>query len=166
MAALFRLHKQSSEGGHEVDHWSCLQSWIPRVPGVAAHESEPEEARADPVGDDGSLQRRLKLPGAATCKAEFDEFQTEIDSELSWLESLTADPDPPAQSILVQTDTVKAFIEKKHASWDPYLKRIALGALAMYRCRLSDIYVREYVMMMHIILGGDYLVAHDGVIYF
>ena len=166
LAAFFRLHKQSSEGGREVDHWSCLQSWIPRVPGVAAHESEPEEAPADPVGDDGSLQRRLKLPGAATCKAEFDEFKIEIDSELSWLESLTADPDPPAQSILVQTEAVKKFIETKHASWDPYLKRIALGALAMYRCRLSDIYVREYVMMMHIILGGDYLVAHDGVMYF
>eukprot|EP00959_Pyramimonas_sp_CCMP1952_P051980 1086684-Pyramimonas_sp.AAC.1 len=36
----------------------------------------------------------------------------------------------------------------------------------MYRCWLSDIYVREYVMMMHIILGSDYLVAHDGVMYF
>ncbi|CAK0891385.1 unnamed protein product [Prorocentrum cordatum] len=166
LRALFRLHTQSSEDGHEVDHWSCLQSWIPRVPEVAARASKPEDAPADPVGDSSSLQRRLKLPGAATCSAEFDEFTMEVDSERSWLESLTADPEPPAQSMFVQTEAVKAFIEKKHASWDPYLKRIALGALAMYRCRLSDIYVREYVMMMHIILGGDYLVAHDGVMYF
>ncbi|CAK0861021.1 unnamed protein product [Prorocentrum cordatum] len=166
LVALFRLHKQSGDGGHVVDHWSCLQSWIPRAPGVAAHESELEDAPADPVADNSSMQRRLKLPGAATCNAEFDEFLMDVDSERSWLEGLEADPDPPAQSILVQTEAVKAFIEKHHASWDPYLKRIALGALAMYRCRLSDIYVREYVMMMHIIFGGDYLVAHDGVMYF
>ncbi|CAK0822133.1 unnamed protein product, partial [Prorocentrum cordatum] len=166
LVALFRLHKQSSEDGHEVDHWSCLQSWIPRVPGVAEHQNEPEDAPADPVADNSSMQRRLKLPGAATCNAEFDDFLMDVDNERIWLEGLEADPDPPAQSILVQTEAVKALIEQKHVSWDPYLKRIALGALAMYRCRLSDIYVREYVMMMHIILGGDYLVAHDGVMYF
>eukprot|EP00959_Pyramimonas_sp_CCMP1952_P447595 9372204-Pyramimonas_sp.AAC.1 len=32
LTALFRLHKQSSGGGHEVDHWARLQSWVPRVP--------------------------------------------------------------------------------------------------------------------------------------
>eukprot|EP00959_Pyramimonas_sp_CCMP1952_P357387 7483837-Pyramimonas_sp.AAC.1 len=76
------------------------------------------------------MQRRLKLPGAATCNAEFGEFLMDVDSERSWLEGLEADPDPPAQSILVQTEAVKALIEQKHVSWDPYLKRIALGALA------------------------------------
>ena len=166
LKVFFRLHNQSTADGRATDHWSLLQSWLPRSPAGAARASEPEDEPADLGGDDGSLQRRLKLPGAATCNAEFDELQEDVASGLDWLAGLTVDPDPPAESILAQTQRVQEFIETKHKDWDPYLKRIALGALAMYRCRLADIYIREYVMMMHIILGGDYLVAHDGVMYF
>jgi len=44
--------------------------------------------------------------------------------------------------------------------------RLVCAALAMYRTRLIDLFMREHVLMVWIMEGGRYLRVHNGLCYF
>ena len=60
------------------------------------------------------------------------------------------------------------WIAEQRPDWPSDLRHVALGALALYRCRLSDVFLHEYALILHIIMGcGDELMrVHDGIPFF
>ena len=46
--------------------------------------------------------------------------------------------------------------------WARPLRKLAVGALAMYRLRLSDMFMREQVFLLWIVEGNDFIRAHGG----
>ncbi len=62
---------------------------------------------------------------------------------------------------------VEKFIEENHPNWPSDLKHLALIALHIYKCRLADVHMREYVMLTLVILGRGWelIRAHDRTAY-
>ncbi len=146
--------------GHGCMHWEVFQSWYVSE-GARAN---PEDGRQDTLpaaeleealqaGLDPILQRRLEIPGAATSRADFDAIFAELSDVMARDETMQPD-EPREESTLVgHAQRIEQFIERAYPEWPPDLKHLALVALHVYKCRLADVYMREYVMLTHVILG-------------
>ena len=51
-------------------------------------------------------------------------------------------------------------------TWPEELVRVAMGALAIYRMRIVDLFIREHVLLLYIIEGGRHMRVHRGICYF
>ena len=77
------------------------------------------------------------------------------------LRKMNADVIERHETIVSATERRKKMLLRDYPAWPQEFRRLALGALAMYKTRLTDIYTREYVQLLHVVLGGDFLHAHD-----
>ena len=119
------------------------------------------------VGDHAdALEKRLAIPGAAAPTSDFDALFGEVQNYATFIRSLVAEPKREDDSILATTANYRKWIAAQQPTWSPWLRRLAMGALCVYRLRFSDIYTRELVLLLHVILGDEYLRGHDGVAYF
>ena len=137
---------------------------------VAAHISMEGDAEIAGVDTGSSTLQQVKkrrfLPGASTSAAEFDLFfRTQRDAAIAAL--LNKRPAKAEQKASIVHRTSELFKQTKasYAAWDVDLHKLAVGALAMYRLRLSDMFMREQVFLLWIIEGSDFIRAHGGSCY-
>ena len=173
---------QATGGG---DHFRLIQSWLPRNgqgpaglaegtgeagPGLlsdgegGAPHDESDEGFAD--APDGELESRLSIHGARSSDADFDAIFAEADSAFDLIESLPAEEPRDVECIVELTDRIKKIIKRSHPTWGEWITQQALGALALYRVRLADVYIRDLVLLFHIVLGGTLFRAHESVPYY
>ena len=112
-------------------------------------------------------RKRRFLPGAdRTTEAFRSMFQAASDG---YVTSLAQAPEPPAsarsQSIKDRTASHKAQVKQRFPHWPDELVRLAAGAIEIYRTRYTDIFVRDFVALLWIMVGDQFLRAHNGVCY-
>ncbi len=139
---------------HRADHWIVLQSWFPR-------ESKSPDHRCGISPD--ILEKRCQLPGAGSSDNDFEDFFSELGEGIQSISREVPDALPTSATILSETETHLKYIKEKKAGWSTDVQRLALGAFAVYRLRLTDVFVREYCMLLHICLDDGYLIAHGGI---
>ncbi len=173
---LGHLHSRvSTDGaGHSSMHWKVFQSWVAAEGNDAEHEVENEDTlpaaslEEAPQGDlDPLLQKCKDMPGAETSYKDFEALFAALSSEMTKDEGLQPD-EPREESTLVGNALrIEKLIEDAYPNWPAELKHLALIALHIYKCRLADVYMREYVMLTHVILGRgrEFLRAHERTTY-
>ncbi|CAK0866236.1 unnamed protein product [Prorocentrum cordatum] len=128
-----------------------------------------DDDAADPTvagSHSDALGKRLKIPGAAASTSDFDALFGEAENYSAFLSGLVPEPRREDDSILTITAGYRKCIATQQPDWSPWLRRLAMEALCVYRLRFSEIYTRELVLLLHVILGDDFLRGHNGVAYF
>ena len=69
-------------------------------------------------------------------------------------------------SILQQVQLIRSNILTKVPDLPDDIVRLINGATAVYRMRLSDMHIREQVLLLWIVEGGDHMRCHSGNLYF
>ena len=153
LVAYMRYDKTTDGYGAVVgDHFFPVQSWLPRE----------AETSADVGATTASvLSRRLSIHGASTSDFFFESLYAAFEIESMELRKMNADVIERHETIVSATERKKKMLLRDYPAWPQEFRRLALGALAMYKTRLTDIYTREYVQLLHVVLGGDFLHAHD-----
>ncbi|MCP4241948.1 MAG: hypothetical protein GY772_15440, partial [bacterium] len=160
--------------GHESMHWEILQSWYVHVDDDPVHDEEQHDTlpAADlenfPQADlDPLLQKRLTIPGAEGSRDQFDAMFARLLERMNEDEAMIPDSPREEFTLVGHAKQVLASIVAAHPSWPPEMQHLALVALHVYKCRLTDVYMREYVMLTHVILGmgRELLRAHDRTAY-
>ena len=107
-------------------------------------------------------QRRL-MKGAAASASDFDAlFNTCSSAAVDSIHSRDPDVGEKKATILERTKRLKGFVWTKHTEWCDHQVRLAAAALAIYRMRLVDMFIREHVLLVWIIEGGRLMRAHGG----
>ena len=122
----------------------------------------PEDGPSLVAGLD-RVRRRRFLPGAANTMQAFDDMFDEYDvinAEL--LESVPKQTHDEQWGILAHVDRLRTFVRSRHADWPDFQQRLAVAALAVYRMRMIDMFIREHVMLLWIMEGEKYIRAHAG----
>ena len=129
---------------------------------------QPAPAAGEDESNAFALARKRRfLPGAdRTTEAFRSMFQAASDG---YVTSLAQAPEPPAsarsQSIKDRTASHKAQVKQRFPHWPDELVRLAAGAIEIYRTRYTDIFVRDFVALLWIMVGDQFLRAHNGVCY-
>jgi hypothetical protein len=115
-------------------------------------------------------QRGVSVEAVEADEDAIDEGVSEMLSEFlenaqNDISETPVDHQPPSGTILQQQKLLQDTISELCGGWDKDLVRLGVAALAFYRSRYCDIGVREHVLMLHIIAGGDLIRAYDGVLY-
>ena len=109
------------------------------------------------------IKRRRLLPGASTSADDFMNLFHECGGAADLgLNDVQPTFIEKKASIVHRTRELYKLIQENFPGWPSTLQRLAVGALAMYRLRLSDMFMREQVLLLWIIEGGDYIRAHGG----
>ncbi|MCP4193718.1 MAG: hypothetical protein GY768_24160, partial [Planctomycetaceae bacterium] len=163
--------------GHSSMHWEVFQSWyVIEIVDVEDIDTKDDKQDTFPVIGfehtsqkdlDPLLQRRLKIPGAADSLTGFEAFFAELSREMAKDQTLRPDKLREESTLVGNATLIEQFIETNHEEWPLELKHLSLIALHIYKCRLADVYMREYVMLTHVILGRGHelLRAHDRTTY-
>ena len=110
---------------------------------------------------------RRTMEGAEdTVEKFFESFQklrTQADLHLQDALPRPASSEP---TIPEYVDRIRASVQTRFPDMDEKLLRVVTGALAVYRLRLTDLHVRELVMLLWVVEGNTHLRCHDGNIYF
>ena len=93
----------------------------------------------------------------------FDKLHTAVEQNTRALESDLADR---SSSILEKTATMRKLVNQKYSNWPEDLAVVATKALAVYRMRLIDMFIRERVLLVYIMECTRYLRVHRGIAYF
>ena len=132
----------------------------------AEEQSLAIQAAVPPAALDNAKKRRL-LPGASSTSADFDHLFTVATEACD--ASLANRPELPhdlnSGSIQLQAKRHLDFVRRRHPTWEEDLVRLAASAINVYRTRLSDIFVRDFVGLVWIMEGERYIRAHQGVCY-
>lgn len=112
------------------------------------------------------LKRRRLYPGADTTKTDFAtmmaKYEADVREATRGIVPVVFTDEMSIQTIVQSLyDKVNTF----NAQWDPALKRLATGALAIYRLRLLDMTQREHALLLWIIEGNTYLRVHKKIVY-
>ena len=158
--------------GRKAPHWELLQSWIPKPStSNADNASTPFGTTALPSTTDAQMVARRDIPGAATSANDFCELLGLLNTSMRT--DLLLQPDPPSTylSVIERVAHLEREVSKPlhgRPAWPRELQHLAVGLLVTYRWRLSDVFMREHVEMLHMILGrGErLLVAHERQPYF
>ena len=147
----------SAGNNRKADHYMVMQSWCGAPCVNTPMEIDPPDIPEGPTTTNASMTKRLNMTGASTSDADFDARfgnTKTIDDFLCHL-----DPEPPRTRVTILSQIAEAttYIEQQHKTWPDELKHLAVGALILYRVRLSDIYVREYALLFHMILGDRFV---------
>jgi len=112
-------------------------------------------------------RRRRLLPRAMTTgsdfKSLFDRLHVSADRSTSGVESDVAER---RNSILQKTANMRRLVQQSYPAWPDDLTVLATGALAVYRMRMIDMFMREHVLLLYIMEGSRYMRVHRGVAYF
>ena len=71
-----------------------------------------------------------------------------------------------ALSIPEQVRRFRAQVKQRFPDMSDQLLVAAIGAVAVYRLRLTDMHLREMVMLLWIVEGDRYMRCHQGTLYF
>ncbi|MCP4240833.1 MAG: hypothetical protein GY772_09770 [bacterium] len=160
----------------EVATQDDLESRAAHVPVASANTAVPASAPPDslpcaPEGDDTQLmdgdtveihdrdsiakaRQRRTLPGASTSMSDFatkfTHFATVAQESLADVK-----PTEPTRdsSILERSRRIRERVRAAHGDWEDHLVTLATGALAVYRMRLIDMFMREHVLLVYIVEG-------------
>ena len=81
---------------------------------------------------------------------------------LAWVEPI---PLGAAHSVLSESARTVDQVKAKHPSWVPPMVKLGAAALHCYKKRLTDMSERDHVHLLWVLCGGDFVRAHDGVLY-
>ena len=160
-AAVDPAASRAGDGAFAEEGGSC--------PGGEACELDDEEDLADVTEADAAvLRKRLDILGARTAAEDTAALYAQLDERLDELNK--EDPDDPSsdQSIPCMVSDRLTWLAKRMPGWDGRLHHVALAVLFLYRCRMADLSLPEYVVLTHVALGhGErLLVAHDSMPFF
>ncbi len=110
-------------------------------------------------------QRRLQK-GAATTKQDFAKMWSKQKAAAAGsLADVVPCPDDTPRKIILRKEALSAYIRGRFPEWCSTRVRLASAALALYKLRLVDMFMREHVLLLWIIEGDEYLRVHNGVCY-
>jgi len=140
----------------------------PGAIGTIAHMNGDDElgslAPGSAVAD--HIKKRRLLPGAASSDVDFLQMFHNYDTSATTdLRDVKANVVVQKASIVHRTKELLRMVTEAHPGWHSYLRQLAVGALSMYRLRLTDMFLREQVLLLWVIEGGDYIRAHGGSCY-
>ena len=111
-------------------------------------------------------RKRRELPGADTTLTDFAASFTDL---FSSAEASMADavpfPDRPESSIIDNVASIRRYILEKSPAFPPALLRLTTAAISVYRLRLTDMHMREHVLLLWIVEGHDHMRCHSGNLY-
>ena len=127
-------------------------------------ESEELIAADDPFQE--AKKRRL-MPGADQTRQNFDGlFAATAASSEACLAGLPRPADRNTdRTIVFQTSRYLEQVRQRQPAWSDHMRHLAAAALGVYRTRISDLFVRDYVALLWVIEGDRFLRAHGGVCY-
>ncbi|CAE7561822.1 unnamed protein product [Symbiodinium sp. CCMP2592] len=127
--------------------------------------SVAEAATGLPAEAIGFAKKRRLMPGASTSSQEFqDLFDLTVAACSSSLTACpTVDEHQPVASVREQAKKQIAYVRLRQSTWPEDMVRLTAAAINVYRTRLTDIFVRDFVGLVWIIEGDRYIRAHRGV---
>ena len=156
VAAPAGLHDEAAQGPGEEQQSLAIELSQPAL---------VDEDVAD--GLLGQARRRRLKEGADTSmpafKQSFQELRTIAKRSLQALVPLQS---PTQLTIPEHVHRLRAEVIEKFPDMGEDLLRICVGALAVYRLRLTDVHVRELVMLLWIVEGDTHMRCHGGNLYF
>ena len=112
-------------------------------------------------------RKRRLLPGADATMDNFQSFFGDlfevVEHGLADVPQLAYEDEP---SIPAKIARVRAIIARKFPRLDEAFIRLVTGAVTVYRLRLTDLHLRELVMLLWIIEGERHMRCHGGNLYF
>ena len=112
-------------------------------------------------------RKRRTLPGAATTAQDFElelsRYNTACDTSLDGAVQFSASGEA---TILQRVEGLKRWVLQRMPNLDDDMLRLAVGALSVYRLRLWDMHIREHVLLLWIVEGGEHMRCHGGNLYF
>ena len=114
-----------------------------------------------------SAKKRRLMPGASTSGQDFEAlFDLTSEACSSSLSSFPAvDEQQPVASVKELAKKQIEFVRLRQPTWPEDMVRLSAAAINVYRTRLTDIFVRDFVGLIWIIEGERYIRAHRGVCY-
>ena len=134
------------------------------------HLEDSLDLDLDTGAGDSRLQQARKrrlLPGADSTMNEFQNFFSSLyeaaDASLAEVPLLIGVEEPSIPSKVAQ---IRQTILRKFPRMEESLVRVVTGAITVYRLRLTDLHLRELVVLLWIIEGEQFMRCHDGNLYF
>ncbi len=110
------------------------------------------------------VKKRRLMPGASSSCSDFHEMFSNYSAMVSEaLQEVQPEVASRDASILQRTARLRQQVRLAYPAWDQALQSLATGALAIYRMRLGDMFIREHVLLLWIIEGERFLRVHNGV---
>ena len=122
---------------------------------------EEAAAREEPVAESQVPRKRQKREGESTTDllAAYDQGGEEARTTMRKSVQQRGD------SIQSLTDAWRTLVAASYRELGSDVRRVLIAAMALHRCRPCDVGLREHCLLLHILLGGDVLRAHNGVLY-
>ena len=168
------IHQGSVDGaGHVSGHWNLIQSWrpIPVPPGPEPDsEDDLENALAGgvrlPSSPDQSpdvLRARREVGMNGESGQKFQQAFDELEAEVAADAAQSPDTHRSTCSLVREAGRTEAWIAREMPTMDPRVRHLALIILHVYKLRLMSVWVREHVLLAHLILGRgeERLRAHE-----
>ncbi|CAE7209382.1 unnamed protein product, partial [Symbiodinium microadriaticum] len=114
-----------------------------------------------------NAKKRRMMPGASKSCADFESLfdLTAKSCSASLSTCPTVEEHLPVGSVKEHAKRLIEYIRVRQPTWPEDMVRLAASAINVYRTRLTDIFVRDFVSLIWIIEGGRYIRAHRGVCY-
>ena len=140
----------------------------------APHETKKEEPEED---DDGApaepeisvdtatwsvLQKRRLLPGAARSAFHFADHFNTLSNQNTQFQTQAAEPIDNSHTILEQTKRFTVFVRERLHGVPDTIVRLCVAALAVFRVRIVDVFMREHAFLLWITQGNKQLRFHAG----
>ncbi len=144
--------------GAAMPEADAIEDLVETQPAMLVEENEAlvpcgemDDAEATPVE---RLKRRRLMPGASTSHDEFRaHFLKCQEQSAALLASEGRQPDR-SDTIVGMCDRLHALVAEEKGDWPIQLRRLAVAALATYKLRLTDMYLREHAFLLWVSEGG------------
>ena len=158
---------------HQTQHWDLLQSWYPRLPRVDVNvapvtphivDMDSVEQQHPRAPDEPQvLANRRAIGGGPASESTFQEMFGALERVMQRDENMCADSDRGHTSLVSEADRMQRLIADMYPHMHPRVQHLALVAVHVYKLRLMSVWLREHVMLAHVILGkGEELLrAHE-----
>ena len=104
------------------------------------------------------------MPGAETSDKDFDNhFASNSNAMKDFMQDLKTENPRVIYTIPIQIAAI--YEQLRELDWPAALKSYACGVLALYKCRLHDVFVREYCLCLYMALGENFIRSHGNRLY-
>ena len=112
-------------------------------------------------------KKRKAIPGASSSTLDFQAFFADIEAAAVQTCTGHSGQIPETAGCITHIERrLRKLVTERKTEWPEYLVRLGVGALAIYRMRLCDLFIREHVMLIWIFEGQTNIRIHDGIAYF
>ena len=110
-----------------------------------------------------TLLRRQEVGARAASAQWFEDTFAALDTTVATDVSVIPDTHRDAPSLVVEAGRIESWIASEQPDMDARVRHLALILLHVYKMRLISVWVREYVLLAHLVLGRGEprLRAHD-----